>query len=526
MTQIGLGYGSLIQQGMQSGAAAYRASQQLAMQRQAMEEQRVMDALRMQAIQDEMIQRHQRAQADIEQQDIDREFLSQYGALAAQADPEAEKLQNVFQPVVQPGTGALAQTAATGNPTRAAAVQQPTVPADPIIEWDRLARASPRVYNLIAGTVGNRAKAKEQIAAERARIKGIIDSGLSRFTGPPSEDGTEEYANLWQNALDRGDLTREDVRRFAPEQVGAIIDERNMRGRQSMIDYLTLRRGPDGLMAQDPMEAEQLGGFTDDHLRDMVRRTRIAEQEQAAKSANAAASQRAIADALEVANSPAATPKERATAQAILAQMDVPHAAWAGSQGQTDPARIRMQVERAKQARDQAEQEYAALNPDADNAAGRMAPPSDGEVELSKRASSGFWTSDGDWNRAKAKVAAWEKYQKSVADLDRVYAAAAGDPITSGADQPPALSQQATPQQSTATQPTGPGFAGTPRDFGEAYGAPDAPADAGAMVDQYLAENQAGPDGTVDVRSLVERMLDAQIDPEEIKKTLKAKGFQ
>ncbi|MCC6229879.1 MAG: hypothetical protein IT432_11710, partial [Phycisphaerales bacterium] len=135
-------------------------------------------------------------------------------------------------------------------------------------------------------------------------------------------------------------------------------------------------------------------------------------------------SQRAmLADAYGAYNNPNASPEQRATAQAILAQTNSPMPVAR----QADPlaaSRVRWSIEQAKSDLQRAEDEYRSFNADAKNADGRMAAPSADEIELAGRASSGFFTSDTAWNKAKAKVAAWKKLQDSAKRLSETYKAA------------------------------------------------------------------------------------------------------
>lgn len=522
MTQIGLGFGQLIQQGIGRGWDNYRADQQMAMQRQAMEEQRPMQALRMQALQQELEQRRLAAQQLLEQEDADRQ---------------------VFE---QDWTTGVAATAAS--------------------------RASPRVQDMLVryksdrmAYVNRRGELAKTLAAAKA-------AGLSKALPE----------GFWDDALEYGieGLSPDDM----PDSIRERMTNRSENTKLAQVDLMTIAES-DGSVGPPSVDVDRREWLASKpaEVVDMIFRQQWLPKQKARREQQAAeAQQKALAEAYRVLYDPNATPEQRSQSQAVIAQMNAPMGG-AGRATAVDPAEFAQRVAdvmRLNPTADRAAAEafvrarYAGLvNQESANISGARKFPSVTQSTVTLR------TEDGDekevsvfngggrpleWLdgnqivesfRATAKKLAlgrdagkydkdgWfaseseDAYKARVDNMAKEIAQQFGWSVNSGGGVPnPAQPAQPSSQRpspsfpaatyGTAANDPAPGGE-TPRDFGEAYAAvADGTAEGpDAMVDRFLSENQ-NAHNQYDLDPLIERMLDAGVSGDEIKRALTAKGFK
>lgn len=481
MTQIGLGFGQLIQQGIGRGWDNYRADQQMAMQRQAMEEQRPMQALRMQALQQELEQRRLAAQQLLEQEDADRQ---------------------VFE---QDWTTGVAATAAS--------------------------RASPRVQDMLVryksdrmAYVNRRGELAKTLAAAKA-------AGLSKALPE----------GFWDDALEYGieGLSPDDM----PDSIRERMTNRSENTKLAQVDLMTIAEsdGSVGPPSVDVDRREWLASKPAEVVDMIFRQQWLPEQKARREQQAAEAQQKALAQAYRVMNDPNATPEQRSQAQAMLAQMNAPMGGAGRATGNPSMANDRAvqafkvymesvndntkddngrldQGESAKRRRVLAAEAYqAAIN-------GHVTPDGWAIVNGGRKSADGTYqivSPDG--------AVGWITEDALRAKMSGGGEAQGGVP--NSAQPAPPSSQRPSPSFPAATYGTAandPAPGGeTPRDFGEAYSSvADGTAEGpDAMVDRFLSENQ-NAHNQYDLDPLIEKMLDAGVSGDEIKRALTAKGFQ
>jgi len=494
MTQIGLGFGQLIQQGIGRGWDNYRADQQMAMQRQAMEEQRPMQALRMQALQQELEQRRLEAQRLLEQEDADRQVF--------------EAMGRAGQPTVLPEG------------------------ADPVQDWTAgidataASRASPRVQDLLARHKSDRMA----YANRKAELANAI--ALARASGLSMAMPVE----LWDEANLHGvqGLNLDDM----PREVRERMTNRSENTKLAQVDLMTDAES-DGSV--DVARREWLLSKPAEVVDLIFRQQWLPEQKARREQQAAEAQQKALAQAYRVMNDPNATPEQRSQAQAMLAQMNAPMGGAGRATGNPSMANDRAvqafkvymesvndntkddngrldQGESAKRRRVLAAEAYqAAIN-------GHVTPDGWAIVNGGRKSADGTYqivSPDG--------AVGWITEDALRAKMSGGGEAQGGVP--NSAQPAPPSSQRPSPSFPAATYGTAandPAPGGeTPRDFGEAYSSvADGTAEGpDAMVDRFLSENQ-NAHNQYDLDPLIERMLDAGVSGDEIKRALTAKGFK
>lgn len=381
MTQLGLGFGQLIQQGIGGGMNAYRADQQLAMARIAQQAAMEQDALRMEMMREDLARRRRDAERLLVQDEADRNVL---GAMFSAQPPTVNPDGTVTDPDWTTGIDARVMSA-----------------------------ASPRVQDMLYRHKTDRLALPKKRAELTNEYNAAKASGALSLIAPERWD---EYINMGIAGL--------DIEK-APESIRGRAINRQENQKQAMVDLMTIPE-TDGTMGPPAVNEAQRAWLSSlpAEAVELVFKQQWLPAEKQRREQKQIESQRAmLADAYGAYNNPNASPEQRATAQAILAQTNSPMPVAR----QADPlaaSRVRWSIEQAKSDLQRAEDEYRSFNADAENADGRMAAPSADEIELAGRASSGFFTSDTAWNKAKAKVAAWKKLQDSAKRLSETYKAA------------------------------------------------------------------------------------------------------
>lgn len=514
MTQYGLSLGQLIQGGLSRGADIYQSGQAMAMQREQMARQAEMDAMRRQAMQQELAQRALAASEYADQRDADREFMDLY-ARTYLADPEAQA------PAPRTGMGPADDGAIWLTP--------PTPATQAMPDWRQLSRASPRVQNLFLEAGENARLTRERAKKERDEFNALIGTGLSRFTGP-KEDTPEawgEVANKYRRAMERGDVTSADVRKHAPRKVVEILDADEESHRARMVDYLTIGRGQNGETVQDEAEAVLLSGYPTRQLEAMVGSRRAEERKSAAEAQNAEAEiQRETAAMLAV--TPSLTP-DKARAFVMARRAGLVNQEAVNISGRVPQADITAQREAAKyeagaakDAMERAEKAYRDVTGTTSESggfrAGPLVPPTQAERDRLKHpATTKFGDgvadmSDDDYGALKAKVSAWDAYEKAAAD----FAAASNAAVRA---MTPSQSRPVPPQLAPAQVPTAsPATPAMADPAGQVNRKP--PADLFREAVSELQDERGG----FDVVSLVRRMRDAGVDPETVKALMAEHG--
>lgn len=408
MTQMGLGYGQLIQSGMRSGMDAYRADQQLAMSRIAQQADLEQQAFRMDAMRQEMEQRKQEAARFLQTEDANRQV---FGAVMGAKSPVVNQDGSVTE-------------------------DDWTQRLDPnVVQF-----ADPKHQDMIVryrSDAGGQGRKRAEIAQQFQAAK---SSGHLKYVSP----------NLWRDFIDYG-VPGVDIN-DAPDEIRFSAQNRAENKKTAYIDMMTLHPASDGSgpPAIDQGLRAQLGSMPPEIVEDHFRRVWMPQQ-------NAEAEIQRDTAAL-LGSIPNLTPeKARAFVLARRGGLVNQEAVNISGRQRTDPLandRIRWSIEQAKGAVEQAAKEYKAFNQDEKNTDGRLLPPTADEIELAKRSDSGWLTRDSTWHDAQAKVAAWQRYQDAIKGLDTAYkqAQAPTSPAMPGAVQQP---QGAGSGATTTTAPVG-----------------------------------------------------------------------
>lgn len=487
MTQLGLGFGQLIQQGIGSGWDNYRADQQMQLARASEAARAEQQAVNLELMRQELAQRRRAAAEHLAQQEADQQVTAAiFGAQEGGTNPD--------------GTPGNVDWMTGINP-------------------DLAARASPRVQEFLTKHKENRLA----LGQRRAELTSLYDLASKQGALPYVTD--HQWGEFIDNGVPGLDFSK------APESVRARAINREENTKRAQIDMMTIPDtdgtvGPPNVDVQGASWLETQPAATVDML---FRQRWLPAEQLRQKQKQAEAERVSIAQAHEVYNNPKASPSERAAAYALLAQKNMPIPRDPGTSADATQRRwaAAKAIDQAKNGVEEAMREYKAFNQDEKDADGRLMPPTPDEVELAASKDSGWFTSDSTWNRAKAKVAAWQKYEQAKKALDAAYRASQAAPAMPAAPVSPA------PAPSSPASPSLPSSApyNDPHSEGEAYSDEGAAAIeqpgnlADSMIEDYISANPSN-DQTYDVGAMIGKMLDANIPPDEIKRALKAKGFQ
>lgn len=391
--------GELLQRGMLAGMDRRRADQELALRQAAMEDEAAQRALRSEIMREQQAAARREAEMMLTQQEADRSIL---GAMFAPAS-------------AAPGDG--------GKPA----------------DWwsgltgETLASASPRVQEL-----ASRAKmGRDAEAARRAQLQAVADrlraQGMTRFLGerearemigmgiglrpdelPRSmreelEDRDEKVRRAKITLMTTNDFGEQDSRvaGLMMTMPGELVDieyERWKQARAQEMQTAALQRLDPGLDPEQAAAMAQLGAG--DNYAGEVARRRAGEPTPEALDVAKRAYKALLSDGT--------TTEQRADAYAQLAGRNMPMAVRENTVS-PDGASLRFAAQ-------QAEQEYLALTGDGSKP-GVLTPPTEKEMTLAAITREADLDppglgnrvgSESEWNKARAKVAAWRKYESAV----------------------------------------------------------------------------------------------------------------
>lgn len=392
MTQLGLGFGQLMQQGIGSGMNAYRADQQLAMARIAQQAAMEQDALRMEMMREDLARRRRDAEQFLVQQEADRNV---FNAMSTAQAPTVNPDGTVTDPDWSAGIDARVMSA-----------------------------ASPRIQEMLVQHKTDRLAIPKKRAELTNEYNAAKAAGALQLIAP---DRWDQYIRMGVPGL--------DIEK-APESIRERGINLRENGKQAMVDLMTIPE-TDGSMGPPAVNEGQrawLSSLPAEAVELMFRQQWLPAEKQRREQKQIESQRAMLADAYGAYNNPNASPEQRATAQAILAQTNSPMPVAR----QADPlaaSRVRWSIEQAKSDLQRAEDEYRSFNADAKNADGRMAPPTDDEMKAAETTGDDIdtglmdLTGKNDYGEkevasAKAKVSAWKKLQDSAKRLSETYKAA------------------------------------------------------------------------------------------------------
>jgi len=399
MTQLGLGFGQLIQQGIGSGWDNYRADQQMQLARASEAARAEQQAVNLELMRQELAQRRQAAADHLAQQEADQQVTAAiFGAQEGGTNPD--------------GTPGNVDWMTGINP-------------------DLAARASPRVQEFLTKHKENRLA----LGQRRAELTNLYQLASKQGALPYVTD--HQWGEFIDNGVPGLDFSK------APESVRARAINREENTKRAQIDMMTIPDtdgtvGPPNVDVQGASWLETQPAATVDML---FRQRWLPAEQLRQKQKQAEAERVSIAQAHEVYNNPKASPSERAAAYALLAQKNMPIPRDPGTSADATQRRwaAAKAIDQAKNGVEEAMREYKAFNQDEKNADGRLMPPTDDDYKRAdtngEDINTGFWDVSGEnaykepeVNQAKAKVAAWNKYVRAKKALDDAYRASQAAP--------------------------------------------------------------------------------------------------
>ena len=406
MTQYGLQLGGILQSGLLRGADLYQQQQAMQLQQAAAARAAQDDAIRQQLMQQELADRRRAADQVLRSHEASQRV---YKAL----------FQN-SQPAPVAGVDTSVRTG-MGPPADDAAVTTMAAPVDPFagISPEDLAYAPHDVQDLFVKGIADRAALQRDRDNATKQYNFLRADGSSKLVHP---DVWDRWSLLMVPGLNIDD---------APLEVRNRAVNKDDQVKMAMIDALTI---------PDPQP-----GMVGPQMVDNDRRVRLIASHPAVVKWEYDREMKARSDAQRQANAMALV-QERARGDIERAK--------ATAAGRADPLadnRIQWSINQAQNDVEQAAREYKAHNQDEKNTDGRLLPPTPDEIELAARPDSGWFTSDGAWNRAKAKVAAWKRYEQAKQALDQVYKQAQQPPA---APAPGGIAPATDPQQAQQANPT------------------------------------------------------------------------
>ena len=485
MTQLGLGFGQLMQQGIGSGMNAYRADQQLAMARIAQQAAMEQDALRVEMMREDLARRRRDAERLLVQDEADRNVL---GAMFSAQPPTVNPDGTVTDPDWTTGIDARVMSA-----------------------------ASPRVQDMLYRHKTDRLALPKKRAELTNEYNAAKASGALSLIAPERWD---EYINMGIAGL--------DIEK-APESIRGRAINRQENQKQAMVDLMTIPE-TDGTMGPPAVNEAQrawLSSLPAEAVELVFKQQWLPAEKQRREQMQAEAEiQRETAAMLAV--TPSLAP-DKARAFVMARRAGLVNQEAVNISGRVPQADITAQREAAKyeagvakDAMERAEKAYRDVTGTTSESgaflSGPLVPPTQAERERLKHpATTRFGDgvadmSDDDYGALKAKVSAWDAYEKAAADF-----AAASRAAVRAMTPPQArpVPPQSAPAQVPTASPATPAMEAT---SGQVNRKP--PADLFREAVSELQDERGG----FDVVSLVRRMRDAGVDPETVKALMAEHG--